>query len=376
MDLIRKIKGKNKESKSTDLKALEDEFDNSIEIKISNIEEKLLNWSIPEVKPETIYEKGRFHFKHDYSIKTTEQSIPLHDENKTIQLFSKDAIEHHRKNNYKFLHIGLIQVAVKPLIRLGMDIPIMICLRDARLLDFNNSLLGLISSNMAKGPIYFNCYPNYSISLKDPHIMKVLTLTIQTKNLRSEEGVHPLMIVYRIHYKVMGTTVTPKALRYTPPGETILLEANLENNLVVLPRKLNWENLTKSTDWDLNKIQLPRPLIEKSKQQALSQVIEREDGTVTLKFITDEEGTSSSPHTSVTNYKILSKPNNIPLLQDFHESRPSVNEIRPNIREILQPNTALPVRKVDFNPTIPRNLYEPYLDNQTRHSPTESDFNH
>jgi hypothetical protein len=40
----------------------------------------------------------------------------LNKEYETIKLFSKDSIEKH-KEKYYFIHIGLVQVAVKPLTR-------------------------------------------------------------------------------------------------------------------------------------------------------------------------------------------------------------------------------------------------------------------
>ena len=61
--------------------------------------------------------------------------------------------------------MGLVQVAIKPLYRLGLDVPICLLLRDNMLLNFDDSLLAVLQSNLANGPVYFNCYPNYSIDI-------------------------------------------------------------------------------------------------------------------------------------------------------------------------------------------------------------------
>ena len=84
-------------------------------------------------------------------------------------------LNHHRKK-FNYIHIGLVQVAIKPLFRLGLDIPVFTCLRDARSINFTDSILSMIDSNLANGPIYFNCFPNFSMNINDPSILSSLTL--------------------------------------------------------------------------------------------------------------------------------------------------------------------------------------------------------
>ena len=84
------------------------------------------------------------------------------------------------------MHIGLVQVAVKPLFRKGLDIPVCVILRDGRFLNFDDSMLGVLQSNLADGPVYFNCYPNFSLDINDPNVMDSLTLNVKIKNLNSK----------------------------------------------------------------------------------------------------------------------------------------------------------------------------------------------
>ena len=51
-----------------------------------------------------------------------------------------------------------IRTTIKPLTRLGLNKPVCACLKDARHNNFDDSLLGIIESNMAHGPVYFNCF--------------------------------------------------------------------------------------------------------------------------------------------------------------------------------------------------------------------------
>ena len=45
----------------------------------------------------------------------------------SLQLLSQNTINHHRKK-FNYIHIRLVQVAIKPLFRLGLDIPVFVCL--------------------------------------------------------------------------------------------------------------------------------------------------------------------------------------------------------------------------------------------------------
>ena len=56
------------------------------------------------------------------------------------------------------MHIGLVQVAIKPLTRKCINAFVLMCLRDARFNNFKDSILGMITVSLYDGPIYFNCY--------------------------------------------------------------------------------------------------------------------------------------------------------------------------------------------------------------------------
>ena len=134
------------------------------------------------MKINTIYQQGNFKFSQNYLIKTEEKTIFLNQYLEIIQLLSQNTINHHR-NKFNYIHIGLVQVAIKPLFRLGLDIPVFVCLRDVRSTKFTDSILNMIDSNLANGLVYFNCFPNFSMNINDPSILSSLTLNIKTKNM-------------------------------------------------------------------------------------------------------------------------------------------------------------------------------------------------
>lgn len=140
------------------------------------------DWNIPKVPSKKMYRKqwSMSAFRSEHHVKMVEQVYALSKEHETCLLFSPESIRKHRSNGHNYIHIGLLQIAVKPLTRKGPKIYILLCLRDARFTNFSDSTLGIIESSLFNGPSHFDCYPDFTVSLSDPHMLKSLTLNIKT----------------------------------------------------------------------------------------------------------------------------------------------------------------------------------------------------
>jgi hypothetical protein len=87
-------------------------------------------------------------FKSEYHVKTVEQVYALSKEHETCQLFSLEFIRKHKFDGPNYIHIGLVQVVVKPLTRKGLNALVLLCLRDARFTDFSDNILRIIESGL------------------------------------------------------------------------------------------------------------------------------------------------------------------------------------------------------------------------------------
>ena len=103
-------------------------------------------------------------------------------------MFSKRNIGELIGKKFSYLHIGLVQVAVKPLTRKDINASVLMCLRDARFKNFKDSILGMITASLFDGSVYFTCNPDITLALDDPNIVKVLTLNITSSGYHMEEG--------------------------------------------------------------------------------------------------------------------------------------------------------------------------------------------
>ena len=201
---------------------------NSESYQLSDLDQKLGDWNIPKVPTNQVYKSSSWSlkktFKTDYHIRTIEQVYSINKEYETCYLLPPAAIKAHRKEDHKFLHIGLVQVGVKPLIREGLNNSILMALRDTRHLRFNDNLLGTMESNLSGGPVHFNCFPNFTVALDDPHILKVLTLNIKTHGTLMLNGIRQLALIYRIYCKCIRTNMSIQAIDKRKAGETTLIQ--------------------------------------------------------------------------------------------------------------------------------------------------------
>ena len=170
-------------------------------------------------------------FKTDYHVKTIEQVYGINKKFETCYLLSPATIKVHKKQGHNFLHIGLVQVGVKPLIREGLNSSILMPLRNTRHIRFDDSLLGTIETGLNGGPVHFNCFPNFTIHLHDPHVMKTLTLNIKTHGTLMVQGASQIALIYRIYYKCLRTNLNAQALDKRRLRETTLIQTTALSSL-------------------------------------------------------------------------------------------------------------------------------------------------
>ncbi|TYK01213.1 Enzymatic polyprotein [Cucumis melo var. makuwa] len=223
---------------------------NSVEAHLAQVENRLKNWSIPKIDPSQVYKINTFNFSQQDVIVIPEENVAMKDEFTAINLLPEETL-FKVKNKFKYLHIGCVQVALKPLFREGFDVPVYLALRDKRHLRFTPSLLGIVQSNLEKGPVYFNCKPGLTVSLQDKNIMDTLSLDVHSQRLELKDGSLPFAVSYRIYFKLMHTNISPKALGVSPKGYTMLMEVNMEKSSMTIPRTLKWADLTKDPIWKL-----------------------------------------------------------------------------------------------------------------------------
>lgn len=155
-------------------------------------------------------------------------------------------------------------------------------LRDKILLKFEDSLLGAVQSNLCNGPIYFNCAPNFQVSLPDPTILNTLVLNVHLPEIKFQNERHEYLLLYRIYFKQTTSEFNQRCLLQNDKGETIILAVHSKDtpNATYIPRQLKWNEITIPDQW---KFEITQP-IRNFEQKNISKIIEQRDGRILLKF--------------------------------------------------------------------------------------------
>lgn len=82
-----------------------------------------------------------------------------------------------------------------------------------------------MQTSLCHSPIYFNVYPNLSLSLKDVNLLELLSLNLKTLVIILFLGSETIAIIYRVHFKVLNTLAS-KVRHITKAGKTTLIETN------------------------------------------------------------------------------------------------------------------------------------------------------
>ena len=109
-------------------------------------------------------------------------------------------------------------------------------------------LLGVLETNLSNGPVYFNCYPNFSVGIDDPNLIDTLTLNVKTKNMNSKIDTREIVVIYSVYYKLMKTTVAPKVINYSAKGITMLMHAIQEHGTTFVPCFLKLDEILSNNE--------------------------------------------------------------------------------------------------------------------------------
>ena len=71
----------------------------------------------------------------------------------------------------------------------------------------------------------------------------------KTKNMNSKLGTRDLAVIYWVYYKLMKTTIAPKAINCSPKGVTMLIESNQEHSTTCVSRMLKWNEILSNESW-------------------------------------------------------------------------------------------------------------------------------
>ena len=200
----------------------------------------------------------------------------------------------------------MVQVALKPLTRKGINASVLMCLRDARFKNFKDSILVMITASLYDGPVYFNCYLDLILTLDDPNIIKALTLNIASSSYHMEEGSKPFALIYCIYYRLLGTKLNPGAINHREPsGKTMLIKCSTPDAKVQIPKMIQWQDIKLPLEWFLEQESpIAKPIFDELDLTHIQQYL---DSTVKISFQNNQPLRINKGRHSFTGSESISK---------------------------------------------------------------------
>ncbi|GAV69326.1 LOW QUALITY PROTEIN: zf-CCHC domain-containing protein/MP domain-containing protein, partial [Cephalotus follicularis] len=87
----------------------------------------------------------------------------------------------------------------------GLNTSILACFRDVRHLNFDDSLIRVIEISLCNELVYFDRYPDLTISLTDKNILKTLKINIKLHGYNMLPGSEIIVIIHYVHYKATNS---------------------------------------------------------------------------------------------------------------------------------------------------------------------------
>ncbi|GAV81671.1 MP domain-containing protein, partial [Cephalotus follicularis] len=181
--------------------------------------------------------------------------------------------------NFKYIHFALVQVTLKPLTRQCLNTSVLACLRDARHLNFDDSLIGAIETSLCNGLVYFDGYPDLTVSLTDKNILETLKINIKLHSYYFLPLSEIIAIIHHVHYKATNS-ICPKSLVNLTKGETTMMKCIANDSNIVIHQKNKWSDINIPGDWPLQS----DTIAHNHENTSLHSISQIDEGLVKIRF--------------------------------------------------------------------------------------------
>jgi hypothetical protein len=237
-------------------------------------------WKLPAISPSRVYnDLSMFHLKAVSRVIVKESVSRIQqnsDVSQTISLINvKEVQAEARKHKTNYLHFGCIRVGINPLVHKGIEAYALCTVRDMTHNKFTDSLIGGIVAPLSNGPVYFDCFPNFSVYTFDDNLGDILKLQIRTTGFDMCQTRTNIAIQTRGCFRHTNT-LYPAVLNtpsQTSQSSTLVITDPLNQKME--HHTIRWENLSFPTNWviDTPKAQIPRSITSANIQESSSSAI-------------------------------------------------------------------------------------------------------
>jgi hypothetical protein len=177
-----------------------------------------------------------------------------------------------------------------------------------------------------------------------------MLLQIKTHNYDMLEGSIPVALIFKIHYKAMFSAFASKHKFQSKKGETLLLQTDLSRSNTVVPKAIQWKDISLPEDWILEGAAPPEIPPPPQPNVQIKNITQYTDGKVKLSFLRHSTSSRFSKASSSSSTIDLGRISKIPSVINisYHANLP-----RKSTYDI--PSTSF--QNVDYTTNIPKPVY-------------------
>ncbi|KAL4653421.1 hypothetical protein ACB092_01G301900 [Castanea dentata] len=203
----------------------------------------------PIVNPYTVFDKPQKPFKkfikkflgpsHPSSVKEYVQAskfnqfnIPASEKENFITLaLPREFVIPWQRQGYTHLHFGAVRLALTFHGKKGLPIASRIALLDSRFIEYHNAVIGTVQTTLNAGTVFVTLFPNFNMSLKDPHLYDALKVQVQITGASQVHDTFAATLHYQLAYRLQNHAFD------VDPGMTPMC--------TFVPRQLNKDQMKK-----------------------------------------------------------------------------------------------------------------------------------
>jgi len=177
-----------------------------------------------------------------------------------------------------------------------------------------------------------------------------MLLQIKTHNYDMLEGSIPVALIFKIHYKAMFSAFASKHKFQSQKGETLLLQTDLSRSNTVVPKAIQWKDISLPEDWILEGAAPPELPPPPQPNVQIKNITQYTDGKVKLSFHRHSTSSRFSEASSSSSTIDLGRISKIPSVINipYHDNLP-----RKSTSDIPSPS----FQNADYTTNIPKPVY-------------------
>ena len=172
--------------------------------------------------------------------------------------------------------------------RKGLPIVSRISLLDSRFLEYQNVVIGTVQTTLNAGIVFVTLFPNFNMSLKDPHLCDALKVQVQITGAFQVQDTFTATLHYQFAYRLQNHDFDMAVPDMAQSNDALLIQVDprMTPMCTFVPRQLNRDQITSlfPESWIMKYEMLHQ--VTKPIQSNDPFVIRKPNGKVEIRFLT------------------------------------------------------------------------------------------